>query len=242
MTAGPEFILGVLDQCSRDCSFPMLDNGYVYLAASRLSLHHSPQDWALVIEIFGYSPRAAVPDLQVSTFASRFHKRHLPETYTPEQCATYLSVNPHNDSAYFFPIAEGDWMGEAYEMVSPSGFVELRGKRLPLPPLHQYAGAGIRLSRKQPAIFELCRYLAAHHRDAVLATDVERRVSVPPELTELLGLEDWHHPDGVAGELPSETSSFRQLARVLATGDTHLYSPDESPNTHWKHWPLGGAL
>jgi hypothetical protein len=27
-----DFILSVLDQCSRNFTFPMLDNGYVYLA------------------------------------------------------------------------------------------------------------------------------------------------------------------------------------------------------------------
>jgi len=51
-------ILTILDACCHSATFPMLDNGYVYLAASRLSLHRSTTDWALVIEVFGFSPRA----------------------------------------------------------------------------------------------------------------------------------------------------------------------------------------
>jgi hypothetical protein len=43
-----EDILSILDQCSADFTFPMLDNGYVYLAATRLSLHRSDADWGLV--------------------------------------------------------------------------------------------------------------------------------------------------------------------------------------------------
>lgn len=31
-------------------TFPMLDDGYLYLAATRLCLHRSDTDWALVIE------------------------------------------------------------------------------------------------------------------------------------------------------------------------------------------------
>ena len=37
-------ILQVFDGCCESYTFPMLDNGYVYLAATRLSLHRSPSD------------------------------------------------------------------------------------------------------------------------------------------------------------------------------------------------------
>ncbi len=49
-------ILRILDDCGGAFTFPALDNGYVYLAGTRLSLHRSPEDWALVIEVFGFSP------------------------------------------------------------------------------------------------------------------------------------------------------------------------------------------
>jgi hypothetical protein len=81
MPNDPAFILSVLDQCAEKMDFPMLDNGYVYLAASRLSLHYSGVDWAMVIEIFGYSPRGSVPDLQIYTIPSRLHERNAPSSY-----------------------------------------------------------------------------------------------------------------------------------------------------------------
>jgi hypothetical protein len=46
----------------------MLDNGYIYLAATRLSLFRSSRDWAITIEVFGYSPRAGIPDTSIYTF------------------------------------------------------------------------------------------------------------------------------------------------------------------------------
>ena len=56
----------------------MLDNGYVYLAATRLSLHRSAADWALVFEIFGHSPRGLTPDLSIWSFGSRLVGRKTP--------------------------------------------------------------------------------------------------------------------------------------------------------------------
>ena len=81
MSSVADQILAVLDRCCDDCTFPMLDNGYVYLAATRLSLHRSASDWAMVIEVFGFSPRAGLPDTHIYTFASRLHDRDPPEQY-----------------------------------------------------------------------------------------------------------------------------------------------------------------
>lgn len=244
MPHDPKSILQVLDSCCGSFTFPMLDNGYVYLAASRLSLHRSEDDWAMVIEVFGFSPRTGLPDLHVHTFGSRLQNRNRAQDYvTPEAHQAYLASNPNNESRFFYPIDEGAWIDEdESESVSPSGFVTLRGISICLPSTDQYREAGIDLEGDRPAIFELCRFLGFHHRDEVLATPSERRVSVPPELTEILVLEDWHHPDVCSEELPSETETFRELADVLATGDLSRYHSTEPHNTHWRHWPDGGTL
>ena len=240
----PVFILQVLDACSGSFQFPGLDNGYVYLAAIRLSLHRSEDDWAMVIEIFGFSPRSGLPDVNVHTFASRLHNRNRVEDYvSPEAYQAYLANNPNNESRFFYPIEEGAWINEDEpETVSPSGTVTLRGTAISLPSLEQYRAAGIELQGDRPAIFELCRFLAYHHRNDVLATHSERRVSLPPELTEILVLEDWHHPNVCSEEMPGETETFRQLADVLASGNVSQYKTAESHNTHWRHWPDGGTL
>jgi hypothetical protein len=59
----------------------MLDDGYVYLAATRLSLYRSADDCAMVIEVFGFSPRSGLPDTPICTFASTPRDRHSPERY-----------------------------------------------------------------------------------------------------------------------------------------------------------------
>ena len=240
-------ILQILDDCCGTYTFPMLDNGYVYLAATRMSLHRSPQDWALVIEIFGFSPRVGTPEVSVHTFASRLRNRDKPEQYAKRSFyEAYLRDNPHNDVRVFHPIADDDWQDpEDPDLVSPDAMqVLLRGRAVELPSLGACAKHGIELSEPpRLSVFELCRYLAAVDRSSVLATLKERRVSVLPEMKELLVLEAWNHPDIMEDDVrPSGSRTFQQLARVLETGDIGLYKPVEKANTHWHHWPDGGTL
>jgi hypothetical protein len=74
-------IFKILDACCEALTFPMLDDGYVYLAASRLTLYASEIDWAIVIEILGFSPRSGAPDVATHTYASRLHNRNPIENH-----------------------------------------------------------------------------------------------------------------------------------------------------------------
>lgn len=237
-------ILEVLDNACRAFAFPMLDNGYVYLAATRLSLFRSLEDWAVAIEVFGFSPRSGIPDVNIYTFASTLYNRDPASNYvSPAAYENYLKNNPHNESRFVYPIEEGAWIDEEMpEHVAEAGVLVLRGDSIELPPPESYAQHGIYLGGERPAIFELCRFLAAIRRDDVLATPDERTISVFPEMRQVLQLEEWHHPDVVAKELPSQVDSLRSLAAVLVTGNSSEYRASEPPNTHWKYWPDGGTL
>jgi len=247
MAIKPDFILSVLDQCCDAYTFPMLDNGYIYLAATRLALYRSQTDWALVIEVFGYSPRAGIPDTCVHTFASRLQNRSTADVYAgTEAFDAYFRNNPHNEPNFIYPIDNGPWIDDedGDSVATNAKNVELRGHPRPLPSLDEYARHGIELEDESSArVWELCRYLAALHRDEVLATADERRNNVPPELNQILQLEEWHHPNVVDDkDRPSGSETFQQLAQVLATGNVELYRPTHAPNTHWKNWPDGGTL
>ena len=247
MSWSPDKILDVLDRCCDDCRFPMLDNGYVYLAATRISLHRSETDWALVIEIFGFAPRAGDPDVTVATFASRLHERDKPSAYVDRKAwEAYLANNPHNEYRSFFPLdltgTRPDVDGELLERTART--VNLRGAAIEVPSAAEFERLGVRLeSPPDIHVSELCRALAATHRAQVLASPLERRVSVLPDMQEVLVLDDWHHPNVVDGdEKPSNSEAFRQMAEVLVSGDATLYRPSRQPNTHWTNWPAGGTL
>lgn len=247
MSIDADDILSVLDRCCTRFTFPMLDNGYVYLAATRLSLHRSTEDWAVVIEVFGFSPRSGLPDTHIYTFASRLHDRDTPGAYKDREAyERYLAQNPNNDSRFTFPIGEGDWQDpQDIEFVADGAKdLPLRDSFQPIPSIAEYARQNIAL--KDPLrvqTFELCRFVAETNREAVLATPRERRVSVLPNMTQILQLEEWNHPDVTdVDNLPSGSEAFQQLAQVLATGNTALYRPSQPPNTDWRNWPEGGAL
>ena len=247
MTFNPEEILSILDRCCEAFRFPMLDNGYVYLAATRLALYRSATDWAMTFEVFGFSPRGGLPDTSIQTFASRLHDRDPPERYvTREAYESYLANNPHNEFRSVFPVHEGPWQdAEEMDYVAPGAdAVIVRNEAIALPSVADYARHGIELEQAPRAqVFELCRYLADIARERVLATPGERRVSVLPGMGQILQLEEWNHPNVVdEEERPSGSETFQQLARVLALGDAGLYQPSQPPNTHWRNWPEGGRL
>lgn len=247
MAIEPEAILSVLDRACDAFQFPMLDNGYVYLAATRLSLYRSKIDWAMVIEVFGFSPRVGLPDTAIGTFASRLHDRDPPNNYVNQKAyEMYLANNPNNEYRSVFPVEEGAWQdAECEEFVDENASeVLVRDQAIPLPRVSDYARHGIELAQApQVQVFELCRFLADIAREHVLATPKERRVSILPEMEQILQLEEWNHPNIVdETERPSGSETFQQLAQVLATGDLSHYKPSQPPNTHWRNWPDGGSL
>lgn len=240
-------ILDVLDRGCRDFAIPMLDNGYVYLAAARLSLHRSETDWALVSEIFGFSPRNGAPDVGVWSFGSRLANRRTAADYASEDAyRNYLRVHANDDSAFFYPLGDGWQESDDRELVARDAtLLTVRGKDVAIPARDELRLFGIEPSEPEPdrlRTFEVCRYVAAIERDLVLATPEERRTRVPADLHEVLVLDDWHHPDTVTGQVASETAAFRSIAQVLATGNLAAYDAGEPGNTHWSNWPDGGSL
>jgi uncharacterized protein DUF7003 len=247
-------VLSILDRCCDSFNFPMLDNGYVYMAATRLSLFRSPEDWAMTIEVFGFSPRSGLPDICIHTFASSIDRKSTRHYIDQETHEGYITRHPNNETHFFFPIERGDWIDQDDpEFVAEAATgLTLRGKTIQLPNHMAYLRAGVTLSdptalivQEPPRVqvFELCRVLAHEHRDAVLAKPGERRVNVPAELRPLLTLDEWAHPDVKEDtERPSRSVTFQQLARVLVSGDVSAYRPAEASNTHWRNWPEGGTL
>jgi hypothetical protein len=238
-------ILTILDACCESFTFPMLDNGYVYLAETRLTLFHSPKDWAITIEVFGFSPRSGSPYIHIYTFGSTLINRKPPEEYVSREAYdNYLENNPNNEFRFVYPL-DNAWIDDPCEAVASSAErIILRDQEIRLPSRVDFRRHKIELrDPTEIAVYEVCRYLAAEHRDLVLATPDELRGNVPSELNQILQLNEWHHPDVVYDEhRPSNSETFRQLAEVLVTGKIEHYKPSQPPNTDWRNWPQGGTL
>jgi hypothetical protein len=238
--------MSVWDRCAEDFNFPLLDNGYVYSAATRLSLYASPDDWAMCIEVFGFSPRSGDPDVTLYTFGSNvLRSKRVTDFVSSTAYDNYLSTHPFNECTFVYPIEAGDWQDAQNDelMASGSHEVVVRGASIRTPAIDEYAHVGISLQGTGVVhVFEFCRLLAERHRHLVLATEGERRRCIRPELRLLLTLNDWHHPDLASGELPSATGTFPYLAKVLAGEERAESYVPASVNTHWSHWPEAGTL
>ena len=86
-------------------------------------------------------------------------------------------------------------------------------------------------------VFRTAVALTEKYREQLLAQPAEMARFFPAGLpTQILALDQWHHVDVNADELPSESETFRLLADVIASGDASRYRPTLAPNTHWSNW------
>lgn len=228
-------ILAQLDMCNSEYTFPMLDNGYVYPAGTKLTAYRDDKRWAIIIEVIGFSYRGGGHNgisnclhiygncLQYGPGTRNENFIHL--TDDANNCTTF------DDEEYFY--------------LNPkcTAFT-LRGQTLPLyqdRELYKNYGIEIEDSERINA-FEFLRLLDALHHDKLVATENEIKDRIPNDLTKFIELRDWFHPDVVNKELPSKSETFIQIAKVLETGNADFYKPTNDPNTSWKNWPDGGTL
>jgi len=228
-------ILQQLDACAGSFTFPMLDNGYVYLGDTRLTAYRDEARWALVIEVLGYGTREGGHDGVNNAL------------YCFGNC---LERSPGLANEDFLAVTgdgpEGPTFVEEFgvQVRAEAQSILIRGRRVDLDlSSEKLAEQGIELV-EPPEITgaDLLRSLLPQHRADLLATDAELRARVPADLPQILRLDQWHHPDVAGSELPSASPTFRMIADVLVSGDPTRYQPSAPPNTHWSHWPEGGTL
>lgn len=210
-------ILAQLDQGAEDYVFPMLDNGYYYPVDQRLHAYRDDTRWALIIETLGYNPRAGNLIDVIQKFGNCVGKPGNEEDDFLERLDNAQELDE-------VALGDRDWR-------RASG-ITVRGKTLPIP------GDG----RPGMELWDLVRLVVPTDRLRFLASEEELSARVPSDLPPLLMLDEWHHPDLINGEKPSDSQTFQQLAEALVAGDAGRYAPSLAPNTHWSHWPAGGSL
>lgn len=228
-------ILSQLDACAADFTFPMLDNGYVYLGDTRLSAYRDSARWAIVIEIFGANQREDGHDGLRDCLYCFGNCLHRPPGTANEDFLSRTSDGPAGPT---FDDEYGWYVSKEIQSIL------VRGQVVPVD-LSDSALASKEIDPVEDDLRtgeELMRSLLPEYRDMLLATEEELRQRIPIDLPLILRLEEWHHPDLVNDEKPSDSRTFQMIADVLVSGDPALYQPTEAPNTHWSNWPEGGTL
>lgn len=236
-------ILRILDAAAEAYVFPMLDNGYIYLAAARLSCFRGSEGWAVVFEIFGYSPRQGIPSTTIISIGEGFVETEREGDFvTPEAYATFQKANPFWRQDFVEPFESDDWVdldgGDVMRVGTAS--IRLLTQTVAAPSLRQLEAIDAEGGIGEPLhIANVSRVLAQEYREAMLCGNA--RLRIPGGWNELLRLDEWRHPNLVMDERPSASPTFQSLAKVIADGNPSAYVAEE-PNSHWVHWPEGGTL
>lgn len=227
-------ILSQLDACAADFTFPMLDNGYVYLADVRLSAYRTERHWALIIETLGSNFRAGGVFNSLHCYGNCLQQ-------TPglaNKGIVPVMDDPLNDAVF---DEEDRW-----DVRQEKGFLCVRGELIPYnASIEELLKKGIgedTWDTNGITITELVRSLVPEYHTLLLATKEELRQRLPFDLPLMICLDEWHHPDLAEDELPSGNQTFQMIADVLVSGDPTLYQPTQPPNTHWSNWLEGGTL
>jgi hypothetical protein len=228
-------ILKQLDDCAEDFTFPMLDNGYVYLANTKLSAFRDENRWVIIIEVVGFNYRGGG------------HNGIDNGLHVFGNCLNY-QAGTRNENFLFLTenaIDKNTFDEEEEFHLNPNTDVFLlRGKEHRI--CHdrkKYEQIGIELEDKESInAFEFLRFLTHETPNSFWATEKEIRERIPIDIPKIIELKEWFHPDLANEEIPSKNETFKQLAQVLVSGNTIFYNPKKKPNTHWRNWLEGGTL
>ncbi len=223
----PNDILAQLDGAARDYTFPVLDNGYVFIGKSRLNAFRTEQDWAIVFELLGYYTREYQFENRLYAFGS--------------------SVANPGIGTFLIPFVTDKLavLGTDHAIDPGLTSIQIRGDKFEFSLTPQFfSGAGVTCAAT-PLIHasEFLRAICHYRSHDLWATDIEVQNLTDLYAQKILVLDEWEHPDISDDQMPSETKTFQMLATVLSTGNVGEYDANlVSPNTHWTNWPEGGLL
>ena len=213
----------------------MLDNGYIYPVHSKLSAYCDKKRWVLIIEVFGFNYRGGGHN-GISNCLHIFG--NCIETKPGTDNNNFLNLTANSPGVSTFEE-------EYLESLNPeTKTMILRDKEIPINHNREfYLKQGIELEENDKIlVWEFLRGLTPEYHPEFEATEREIRERIPKNLPMIMELKQWNHPDCADSEIPSKNETFKQIAKVLETGQNKFYRPTKQPNNHWKNWPDGGTL
>lgn len=218
-----------LDKHASEFNFPVLDNAYVEMAATRMTVFKGREDWVLAFEVLGYSTQegAFVDDLYA--FGSCLEK----EGFVNSRTIMFAAI----ESPLIDPSTEAwiaDWQGWA---------VVVRGKTYSFSPQREeYTAHGIDVplnggpgSLRESQLMRFFVHSEGTRELYMAEPELRQELHLPPEMPVFLQTEQWEHPDIAGQEKPSENVSIRSILAALDS-DSPLDFQRGCPNTEWWRW------
>lgn len=253
-------ILSFLDATSRAGDFPIVDDIYVAPVDQRASGLRSGEEWAIVLELFGFNTRVGGEGGCVTAVYHWRGGSDAQSTFGVDYRRGGVSTAPGE------PLFEED----SLELVHPDcGAFSLGSTIVRLGEKAALRGAfSSRLAPSRLHIVDLLRAVAANHSRELFLTPEELVGRYCPRGALRFMVSNWRHPairrDVVASldieaivapmirsgvfvpipdvyEKPSE-SDFTEFARAVSwDSDDAEMELSDVPNARWHHWPGAGT-
>lgn len=228
-------ILRQLDTEAESFVFPMLDNGYYYHGDQKLTIFRDEKRWAILIEILAYNNHEYGIE-GIMTVGSVFgncligwNDNDCFKAFASDNGVETFLYDEANYIPYLNPNAKS---------------INIRGQEIPVVTEYKhYRSKGIEFEHDGKITpWEFMRSLIPEYSNYFWWNKTEISTKIPSDLPVFMTLTNWHHPNLLMQEKPSDTQTFQQLADVIVSGDIKMYKTNESHNTHWTNWPEGGKL
>ena len=209
----PAQILQFLDRSFAEIKIPCFGNMNVDYISSRLLAFRDEQQWILVFNSIAWCPAGEGLTTIIECVGNCcLSKNNIQHDF-------------HFDSNRYLITGKIE-----YNQVLDEYLVSVRDKSVDLAELGIIAYPDLYTDRE----LDVAIALSEKYREELLANREEYGVFIPNGMTQVLQLEQWHHPDWDCP--PSQTESFPLIAEVLYRAVTDLYKPAKHPNTDWRLW------
>lgn len=172
-----------------DPAFVQLGHPYVYPIDSRMNVFRNNQaQWALAIEVLGYSPRSEPIGLEITYYGNCL----INLDDNGEHSSNSYCVLPIDEESFYKTIEHENLKSDADNWIVRGNVVELSHLK------EEYVNAGVELKGYEPneiSAEEVGRLLVTKHRDLFRATDEELYKCIPKELEKILVIDEWYHKD-----------------------------------------------
>ncbi len=224
-----QYALEDLNKHASEFNFPVLDNAYVEMAATRLTAFRSTGKWCIVFEVLGYSKNEGsfVDDLYA--YGSCLAKEGFISSTTV--------MSPSPDQPLIDPQTEA-WIAD-WEQWS----IVVKGKCYKFAPQREeYLSQGINIpleggpgTLNEGQVMRFFIHKESAHDLFMQEADLRSELRLGSEMNILVQTEHWQHPDVAGGEKPSDVISIRSLLAALSSNSSADFQTGHS-NTEWRQW------
>jgi hypothetical protein len=223
-----EEILDILDDAAENFDFQSFHDGYYLHADQKLTLFRDEKRWAILIEqlVSVNSARHTIV-LVANVYGNCAFESTLGESVfflsedAMSEHKTFLVDN--ESSVYLNPIIKS--------IKIRNEFVDVLVDRT------KYVEKGVELQYPNKIMcWEFLRGNTPEISKFFWLKKDEIAQKIPADLPKIKTIKSWQHPNLMMEEKPSDTLTFKQIAKVLETGDLSHLKKNELVNTHWKNW------